>query len=93
MRLLILGYSAIAQRRLIPAAAQATAIDEISIAGKSCPRSEGWPKSGHFFDVYEAALQESEPDIVYVSLPNAMHEYWCWLRSPPASTSSSTSRP
>ena len=76
MRLLILGYSSIAERRVIPAAAEVAAIDEISIASKSRPQPNRWLKAGRFFDDYEAALRESDPDIVYVSLPNAMHEYW-----------------
>ena len=77
MRLLIIGYSSIAQRRAIPAAASSEAIKEISIASKSRPEpDEGWPKRGRFFSDYETALQESDADIVYLSLPNAMHEHW-----------------
>jgi dTDP-3,4-didehydro-2,6-dideoxy-alpha-D-glucose 3-reductase len=76
MRLLILGYSSIAERRVIPAAAKVEAIDEISIASKSRPRPQAWPKAGRFFCDYEAALRESDADLVYLSLPNAMHEHW-----------------
>ncbi|MDP3074838.1 Gfo/Idh/MocA family protein [Bradyrhizobium sp.] len=77
MRLLILGYSSIAQRRVIRAAAQTAAISEVSIASKSrAEPNEGWPKRGHFFADYDLALRESQADIVYVSLPNAMHEHW-----------------
>ncbi len=75
MRLLILGYSSIAERRVIPAAAKVAAIDEISIASKSRPQPNGWPKAGRFFDDYKAGL-DSGPDLVYLSLPNAMHEHW-----------------
>jgi dTDP-3,4-didehydro-2,6-dideoxy-alpha-D-glucose 3-reductase len=76
MRLLILGYSSIAERRVIPAAAKVAAIDEISVASKSRPQPNGWPKAGRFFSDYETALRESVSDIVYLSLPNAMHEHW-----------------
>jgi NDP-hexose-3-ketoreductase len=77
MRLLILGYSSIVQRRVIPAAAKMEAIGEISIASKSRPEpNEGWPKRGRFFTDYDTALRESHSDIVYLSLPNAMHECW-----------------
>jgi NDP-hexose-3-ketoreductase len=77
MRLLILGYSSIVQRRVLPAAAKIAAIDEISIASKSRPEpAGGWPKHGRFFADYEAALRMADADIVYVSLPNAMHEHW-----------------
>jgi predicted dehydrogenase len=77
MRLLILGYSSIVQRRVIPAAAKAVAIEEISIASKRRPEpNEGWLKRGRFFADYDTALQQSGCDIVYISLPNAMHEHW-----------------
>jgi predicted dehydrogenase len=76
MRLLILGYSSIAERRILPAAAKVGAIEEISIASRSRPEPASWPKRGRFFDDYEAALRESKADLVYLSLPNAMHEPW-----------------
>ena len=77
MQLLILGLSSIVQRRVIPAAAVSEAIKAISIASKSRPEpDEGWPKRGRFFSDYETALRESDADIVYLSLPNAMHEHW-----------------
>src|ERR1700722_17520122 len=76
MRLLILGYSSIAERRGIPAAAKVVAIGEISIASKSRPQPNGWPKAGRFFADYETALRDSHSDIVYLSRPNAMHERW-----------------
>ncbi|MDI1263086.1 MAG: gfo/Idh/MocA family oxidoreductase, partial [bacterium] len=72
MRLLILGYSSIVERRVLPAAAKVGAIDEISIASKSRPAPDVWPKQGRFFDDYETALRESAADVVYLSLPNAM---------------------
>lgn len=75
MRLLILGYSSIAERRVIPAAASVGAISEISIASKSRPRPQAWPKVGRFFADYDAALGDTA-DVVYLSLPNAMHEQW-----------------
>jgi len=77
MRLLILGLSSIVQRRVIPAAARIEAIGEISIASRSRRQpDEGWPKRGRFFADYDAALRESDADIVYLSSPNAMHEAW-----------------
>jgi predicted dehydrogenase len=76
MRLLILGYSSIAERRVISAAAKVGAIEEISIASKSRPQPDRWPKQGCFFNDYEAALRDNDADIVYLSLPNAMHEHW-----------------
>lgn len=76
MRLLILGYSSIVERRVMPAAARVAAIEEISLASKSRPKPDGWPKAGPFFNDYEAALRDGNSDIVYLSLPNALHEHW-----------------
>jgi NDP-hexose-3-ketoreductase len=73
---LILGYSSIVQRRVIPAAAKTGVVDEISIASSSCREPDGWPKRGEFFSDYDTALRESHADIVYLSLPNALHEHW-----------------
>ena len=76
MRLLVLGYSSIAERRVVPAAAKIAAIEEISIASKSRTRPKNWPKSGRFFDDYANSLREDKANIVYLSLPNAMHGAW-----------------
>jgi dTDP-3,4-didehydro-2,6-dideoxy-alpha-D-glucose 3-reductase len=76
MRLLIFGYSSIVERRVIPAAAKVEAIAEISIASRSRPQPDGWPKQGRFFNDYAAALRDGDSDLVYLSLPNAMHEHW-----------------
>jgi NDP-hexose-3-ketoreductase len=79
MRLLILGYSSIVERRVMPAAAKVGAVKEISIASKSRSRPEHWPKQGLFFDDYEAALRGSDCDLIYLSLPNALHEHWVMM--------------
>jgi len=76
MRLLILGYSSIAERRVIPAAAKIAAIEAMSIASRSRPQPDRWPKQERFFNDYESALRDSDADVVYLSLPNAMHEHW-----------------
>ena len=78
MRLLILGYSSIAQRRVIPAAAKVAAIDEISIASKSraARRARAGRNADAFLPITTPRLRESGSDLVYVSLPNAMHERW-----------------
>jgi predicted dehydrogenase len=76
MRLLFMGLSSIVQRRVMPAAAAVGDITEISIASQSRPPPQTWPKAGRFFTDYQAALQASGADIVYLSLPNAMHDHW-----------------
>src|SRR5262249_9806423 len=47
-----------------------------SIASKSRAAPADWPKRGRFFADYGSALRESGADLVYVSLPNALHEPW-----------------
>src|SRR5262249_29655048 len=74
MRLLILGFSSIVERRVISAAAVVARIGENSIAGGSRKPPVSWPKQGRVFADYETGLKESGADIVYLSLPNAMHE-------------------
>ena len=81
MRLLILGYSSIVERRVIPAAAKVDAIAQISIASKSRPQPEGWPKQGRFFNDYAAALRDSDSDLIYLSLPMASQSGRMWLVS------------
>jgi predicted dehydrogenase len=76
MQLLILGHSSIVERRVLPAAAKVGRIATVSIASKSRPKPDRWPKQGLFFGDYEAALRGSDCDLVYLSLPNAMHEHW-----------------
>jgi dTDP-3,4-didehydro-2,6-dideoxy-alpha-D-glucose 3-reductase len=76
MRLLLLGYSSIAERRVIAAAAGVAAITEVAIASKSRPQPQAWPKMGRFFTEYGTALRDSDADIVYLSLPNALHDHW-----------------
>ncbi len=76
MRLLILGLSSIVERRVIPAASRADGISEVSIASKSRPQPSTWPKMGRFFTDYDKALRESDAAIVYLSLPNALHDHW-----------------
>jgi predicted dehydrogenase len=75
MRLLIVGLSSIVERRVLPAAGKVAAIDRISIASKSRPSPGSWPKQGCFFDDYGVALG-ADCDLVYLSLPNALHEEW-----------------
>jgi predicted dehydrogenase len=76
MHLLILGFSSIAERRVIPAAGAVAVVGEISIASRSRRPPASWPKQGGFFTDYESALRECDADVVYLSLPNAMHEAW-----------------
>ena len=75
MHLLILGYSSIVRRRVLPAARSVPAFDRISIASRS--RGAGGPETGvTWYSDYEVALESSAADIVYVSGINSTHERW-----------------
>ncbi len=75
MRLLILGYSSIAERRVIPAAARVAAIDG-DIDREQEPSAAGrLAEAGTLLQpITRRRLRDSNADIVYLSLPNAMHE-------------------
>jgi len=76
MRVLILGLSSIARRRVLPALARLAGVDAVDIAsrGKSAP--ESWDKKGRFFADYDEAVAASDAELVYVSLPNRDHAAW-----------------
>jgi len=68
VRILILGSSAIARKRLIPALASLPEISGIDVASRSDPDSA--------YSDYETALSESDAELVYVSLVNSDHATW-----------------
>jgi predicted dehydrogenase len=75
MIFLLLGFSAIVQRRVLPALAMIERISSIDVASRSHAPQQ-WPKQGRLFRNYAEALAESEADVVYISLPNAAHAMW-----------------
>ncbi|MDG2306760.1 MAG: Gfo/Idh/MocA family oxidoreductase [Candidatus Binatia bacterium] len=68
MRILILGDSAIARKRLLPALATLSEVTGVEVASRSA--------SGAAFSDYESALAKSDADLVYVSLVNSSHALW-----------------
>jgi predicted dehydrogenase len=75
---LLLGYSRIARKRLIPAlgaCGQAVCLDIASISSASAARAEQC-LPGDIFDCYGSALHESRADLVYISLVNSAHAQW-----------------
>jgi predicted dehydrogenase len=71
--LLLLGYSSIASRRVIPAA-RAVAVDQtVDIASKTRRVPPDGAGHGVIFNDYDTALEKSSAGAVYISLPNAMH--------------------
>lgn len=77
MKLLLIGYSKIAQRRVLPALAKA-GIADVDIASRSRAAMVTLPEgtSGWVFDDYETALTESKADLIYVSTVNSTHAEW-----------------
>jgi len=73
MRALILGYTSIVARRVLPAMALCDGIDVVDIASRSKSPPPDRPKPGAVFSSYEEALARSDAQLVYVSLPNSEH--------------------
>ena len=68
MRILILGSSALAKKRLLPAMAKLPEIDGVDVASRSAPDAT--------FSDYETALAKSDAELVYISLVNSEHGLW-----------------
>jgi NDP-hexose-3-ketoreductase len=79
VHLLILGCSSVVRRRVLPAARTVPAIERVSLASRR-PRAADVDVNGDWFDDYDAAIESSGADAVYVSGVNAEHERWV-LRS------------
>jgi NDP-hexose-3-ketoreductase len=77
MKLLLIGYSKIAQRRVLPALVEA-GIAHVDVASRSRAAAVTLPKgaSGQVFDDYETALAKGEADLVYISTVNSAHAEW-----------------
>lgn len=72
MKILILGYSDIAQRKVIPAIQKLSSVKEFEVASlsKKIPKLE---KLSFTFSDYDYAVKNSNADLVYISLPNHLH--------------------
>jgi NDP-hexose-3-ketoreductase len=77
VRLLLIGYSKIAQKRVLPALAEA-GVTRVDVASHSRAGDVVLPQeaTGQVFGNYEAALDESDADLVYVSTVNSAHAEW-----------------
>lgn len=73
--MLVLGYSSLARRRILPALARLGHTD-VDIASRT--RTPAWPDgvSGRAFTSFRAALDESDAGLVYVSTRNHEHAAW-----------------
>ena len=74
MKILILGYSSLCKRKIIPALKKIFTKAKFCISSKSQTRQ--YVGESEWFDSYEKALKKSNADLVYISLINSMHYYW-----------------
>lgn len=73
MKLLLLGYSDIAQRRVLPAA-RSIGLDRLDLACRSGLGERVTPAGmERLFDDYETALRHSDAELVYISTTNDRH--------------------
>ena len=72
MKILILGYSDLAQRKLIPAINSADFIHSYDLASVSKKVVKA-PKLDRVFKNYNEAIENTSAETVYVSLPNSLH--------------------
>ena len=70
---LIVGWSMLAQRRLVPALGT---VDVASRRGEEAIDQSARPHVSAIFEGYAQALQMSDCPVVYISLPNALHAQW-----------------
>jgi NDP-hexose-3-ketoreductase len=76
MRVLIVGLSSIAQRRVLPALEAMVEVQAIDIASRSKAAPASRAKPGRFYDDYAQAIDQSDADLLYISLPNSNHREW-----------------
>ena len=71
-KILFLGYSDIAIRRVIPAINKIGDISSIDISSRS-KKVEASKKIKNVYKSYEDGIDESDCDVIYISLPNSLH--------------------
>jgi NDP-hexose-3-ketoreductase len=78
MNVLIIGYSSLVRRRVLPALVSLPEVEKIFIASRGAIPSDVLPpkKRGGVFQGYAEALSSCKPCLAYVSLPNSLHAEW-----------------
>jgi NDP-hexose-3-ketoreductase len=71
MQILILGYSDIVRRRVIPSLLKLSDITSVEIASKSTNLFKEIIENK--YDDYDQAIKSSNAELVYISLPNNLH--------------------
>ena len=74
MKILILGYSNLCKKKIIPILKKKLGKIKFCI----CSKSQKWEDIGasEWYRNYKDALEKSQADLVYISLPNFLHYYW-----------------
>jgi hypothetical protein len=72
MKILIIGHSDIAKRKVIPAIDKIPEIKSFDLASTSNTKINS-AKVENLYDNYSAALINSDAEVAYISLPNSMH--------------------
>ena len=78
MNVLIIGYSSIVNRRVLPALVSLPEVNRISIASSRSLPGDTIPvqKRGDIYKGYSNAFLKDDHDLAYISLPNSMHAEW-----------------
>lgn len=76
--LLIIGYSNVARRRVLPAFEQLAGVGQVDLASRTGVDRDSLRSSvsGEVYSDYESALEASAAELVYVSLVNSEHARW-----------------
>lgn len=74
----ILGCSRIAQKSVIPAIADSNLAELVMVGSRDKAKAEGYAKQANcpLSGTYEDVLANKDVGVVYISLPNSMHEEW-----------------
>ncbi len=78
MKILIIGYSSIVRRRIISALHHLDEIVGIDLATR-CPDEVINPLDlgiGNIYGSYKEALEQTDAELVYISLVNSLHGHW-----------------
>ena len=78
MRLGIVSTADI-NRKVIPGAKESDKVDLVAVASRDQTRAEEYARQWDIeraYGSYEALLEDSDVDAVYISLPNTMHREW-----------------
>ena len=77
MKILILGYSDIVKRKILPEINSSKDITKIDIASRTIKELENPKPVNKIFNNYLEAIEKSDAEIVYISLPNNLHFEYC----------------